>query len=441
MLFLFACTPWYLECPSSKVPGGMTFVEGWQVATPQSVPYVSRLNMSAQISFFPVDNGDMTLIEFESGNRLLIDVNIRADADDPDEDVPDVATMLRERLDTDDKGRLYVDAFLLSHPDEDHCRGLETHFHLGDPDDWKKSDDKILIREMWSSPIVFRRKDRAGSGLCKDAEAWWAEARRRVKKHKNGAGDNDGDRILILGEDVDGKTDGLEEILISVDEEFNNISGELDSSMMARLLGPLPKQDSEYDEKALEKNRSSVIVRFQIEADANEDACRYLTGGDAEVAIWERIWDKHQEQVGWIDYDILQTPHHCSWHCLSHDSWSEADNPAVSDDARSALSQTRDGAYLVASSKPIKDDDSDPPCIGAKREYESIASDADGEFICVMEEIDKDDPEPIVFEIDENGPDRAGPTNKSGPIGPSNFTKSGGDPDKPVQRDKGRRYA
>jgi Cft2 family RNA processing exonuclease len=77
----------------------------------------------------------MTLIEFESGRKILIDVNIRTAADDQDDGTPDVAKMLRERLSKDAQGRQYVDAFLLSHPDQDHCAGLKNHFHLGLPAD------------------------------------------------------------------------------------------------------------------------------------------------------------------------------------------------------------------------------------------------------------------------------------------------------------------
>ena len=80
--------------------------------------------MTAQISLFPVGNGDMTLVPTEGGNRILIDMNIRSAADDPDDDTPDVTAKLRDRLVGDAAERLYVDALLLSHPDEDHCRGL-----------------------------------------------------------------------------------------------------------------------------------------------------------------------------------------------------------------------------------------------------------------------------------------------------------------------------
>ena len=76
--------------------------------------------MVAKILFFPVGNGDMTLIVFESSRKLLIDMKIRAAADDPDDDTPDVAE-LRGLLTRDAEGRLYIDALLINHPDQDHC--------------------------------------------------------------------------------------------------------------------------------------------------------------------------------------------------------------------------------------------------------------------------------------------------------------------------------
>lgn len=60
-----------------------------------------QMNMVAKLVFFPVGNGDMTLLELESGRKILIDINIRAAADDPDDDTPDVATALRDRLTRD----------------------------------------------------------------------------------------------------------------------------------------------------------------------------------------------------------------------------------------------------------------------------------------------------------------------------------------------------
>ena len=358
--------------------------------------------MTATLSFFPVGNGDMTLLETESGRKILIDLNIRAEAGDPDNDTPDVARALRKRLERDGYGRLYVDSLLVSHPDQDHCAGLRKHFHLGPPSEWSSRADKIFIREVWSSPMVFRRASRKHV-LCDDAKAFNAEARRRVRRFRDTGGFvGDGDRILILGEDEDGKTDDLGRILIRVDQQFFHINGQNDWSMTARLLGPFPKNDD--DEETLSKNNSSTILQFSLMGGDIPDKCRFLTGGDAEVAIWEKLWEHHWWRPENLTYDILQIPHHCSWHSLSYDSWSELGEDAeVCEDALKALSQARPGATAVASSDPIKDDDNDPPCIRAKREYLLIANSVNGSFKCVGEHPSEASPKVLEIEIGSHG--------------------------------------
>ena len=360
--------------------------------------------MASSLHFFPVGNGDMTLIVLESGRRILVDVNIRGAADDPDDDTPDVAEKLRDLLPRDSEGRLYIDAFLVSHPDQDHCGGLRNHFHLGTPSSWSKKEDKVFIREVWSSPLVFRRASREHK-LCDDAKAFNEEARRRVALYREKAGDvSDGDRILILGEDEDGKTDDLGAILICIDKTFSRINGVRDTTFVARLLGPLPKGD-EDEEAALSKNESSTIIQFSLTGGGEADKCRFLTGGDAEVGIWERLAERHKEDLDSLSYDVLLTPHHCSWHSLSWDSWSEKGEKAeVSKAARTALSQTRRGALLIASSNPVKDDDVDPPCIRAKREYDEIADACGGRFRCVGEHPTEKSPDVLEVEISRNGP-------------------------------------
>lgn len=368
--------------------------------------------MPTTLTFFPVDNGDMTLIKFgdAAATTLLIDVNIRLDADDPNKDTRDVAKDLRDRLKKDENGRPYVDAFLLSHPDEDHCRGLARHFHLGPlptyPDDKKDyKDKKIVIREIWSSPIVFRRASKSHT-LCDDAKAFNTEARRRVllNREKNFAV-TAGDRIQIMGEDIGDKTDGLDPILCKVDQSFNKINGSTSQYFSAHLLAPIDASDDEELEACLVKNQSSVILNITLAADAQTpDGAKFLTGGDAEVFIWNRQWQRHKNEAEVLQYDILQAPHHCSWHSLSEDSWSKLREKVKLDaDARKALSQTRSGAIIVASCKPIADDDSDPPCIRAKREYQSIVDTAKGQFYCTGEYPKAGAVEPLVFTVTAQG--------------------------------------
>ncbi|MCA3513048.1 MAG: metallohydrolase, partial [Rhodobacter sp.] len=329
-----------------------------------------------------------------------IDINIRAAADDPDDDTPDVGRQLKDRLPRDDQGRPYVDAFLLTHPDKDHCSGLQLHFHLGPIEEWSSKTDKIVIREMWSSPIVFRRASK-NYVLCADANAWAVEARRRVRKFRSDGYLLDGDRILVLGEDIDGKTDDLTPILIAVDSTFARICGVTDGTFSALLLAPLPPAD-DAEEDVLSKNNSSVIIQLTLASGNEKFAAKYLFGGDAEVAIWERLWEKHKGQPSNLDYDVMVAPHHCSWHSLSWDSWSEKREDAkISVAAHNALSQAKVGAWILASSNSIKDDDNDPPCIRAKREYESILKPKSGTFRCLGDGADTD---PLEFDVSWAGP-------------------------------------
>lgn len=358
--------------------------------------------MASKINLFPVGNGDMTLVRTETGRNILNDLNIRDAADDPNDDTPDVADELKKRLNRDAEGRRFLDALHISHPHKDHCAGLEKHFHLGPPGDWSKRDDKILIREIWSSPMVFRRASR-NIGLCEDAKAFNREARRRVQKFRDNRGIVvDGDRILILGEDENGKTDDLEQILVRVGGVITRICGEEDSSFSALLLAPFPIGDEEAKSS---QNQTSTILRISLAGDRVKDACRFLTGGDADVGIWERLWLRHLGQPDPLSYDVLLAPHHCSWRSLSHESWSDMREKAqVSENARNALSQAKQGAMIVVSSKPIKDDDDDPPCFRAKREYQTIANRVKGTFKCVGEHPSEKFPDVLEIVIGKYGP-------------------------------------
>ena len=173
---------------------------------------------------FRVANGDMTLVELESGRRILIDINIRAAADDPDDDTPDVAKQLRERLDRDDKGRLYVDAFLLdasrrgSHPRPQEAFPSRRPRRLVEDGRQDRDPRDVVLADRVPAGVERPR-------AVRDANAWATEARRRVKLFRDGHVIGDGNRIMILGEDVDGKTDDLGAILVKTDETFPTICG------------------------------------------------------------------------------------------------------------------------------------------------------------------------------------------------------------------------
>lgn len=363
--------------------------------------------MPSSLTIFPVDNGDMALIELSNKQNVLIDINIRAAADDPDDDkCYDVASDLKKRLPRDAEGRLYIDVFMLSHPDADHVTGLRNHFHLGKPEDFPKGNrDLILIREMWSSPIVFRRASTTHV-LCEDAKAWAKEARRRVAHYKTRRTAGHGDRIMIIGEDKGGKTDDIMPIVAKQNSLITTVNGDDSSGLEARVLAPMVVNDGDEELiKALEKNNSSIIMQFSIPADGFKDKCRFLSGGDADVAIWERLWNQHEKAgtTDWLSYDVMETPHHCSWRTLSYDRWSDlGEKVKVCQEARSALSQTRAGASIVASSRLILKEEPNPPHERAKREYLSMVGNDDARFVCTSEFFRKEG-RPVEFKIDWSG--------------------------------------
>lgn len=383
--------------------------------------------MTAKLSFFPVGNGDMTLMETSEGKKILIDTNIRSG-----DEYPDVLGQLREKLQRDAADRLFVDLFIWTHPDEDHCRGIEEHFHLGAPEEWSSEKDLIFIKGIWSSPIVFKRANsKENHTLCSDAVALNREVKRRVNLYKQSETQNEGNFVLVLGDDEDGKTDDIQNIVLQLDSRTSDINCEYDSTFTALLLGPSPISEHDEEEQNLGKNHSSAIINFELRCGSN--TALFLNGGDAEVVCWEtlirRLRDTGREDD--LAYDILQAPHHCSWHTLSHDSLKDLGHDAkTSDEAMEALGKAQQGAHIISSSNEIKDDDNNPPAYRAKEEYLSILGEKQGFFYCVADHKKQGKNVPLVIEISSSGSPRLIPaTGLAASINAheSNVNKKGGD--------------
>ena len=355
--------------------------------------------MSAKITYFPVGNGDMTLIQTDSGKSILIDCNIRTG-----DEHPDVITMLRKRLPKDSEGRTFLHLFVWSHPDQDHCGGIREHFHLGKSQDYDEEKDLIFINEIWSSPMVYRRASKNFT-LTKDAKALKKEVKRRIERFKDVESMKDGEYVQIVCEDEDGKTDDVIDIVLDLDSTTSCINGEIDSTIAARILGPSPKPDLDEDEDKYSKNKSSVIINYSLDADGVKSKARFLSGGDAEVVCWEALIKRMEDDgtVSNLDYNILQAPHHCSWHVMSHESQSKAKEEGTiakpSGKALKALGQALSNAIIVSSSNTIENDDNDPPSYAAKEEYEKIVDDVEGIFKCVADNVKDGEQRPLEIEI------------------------------------------
>lgn len=366
------------------------------------------------ITFFPVGNGGMTLIRLNdlSKTTILIDINIR-DTSSSEDDICDVAQELNDRLPKDSKKRPYVDAFILTHHDNDHILGLKEHFHLGSLADYKEPEGdeiaKIVIRELWSTPRFWKQAS-ANYSLSDDAKDFNKEMKRRVKLFEdNKYIQPEGERAIIVGRDPDGKTDGLDSIIREIGAAFLKINERnIGTKFEGFILGPVEQQNGEEDEDFENKNRQSIILQIKIK-EAQYDH-KLLMAGDAECLVWETLWGRYKDSDR-LEYDLLLNPHHCSWHSLSYDSQSDDEDPQVCEASKKALNQTKAGARIIAQCKPIKDDNDDPPSKAAKDEYLTIVT--EDCFYCTDEYPTEKKPEPIEFNLTGDGPQKKGVKEKS----------------------------
>ena len=108
------------------------------------------------IKFYPVDNGDTTLIRLTNNTTMIFDCKIRSEEKNSDGyTIFNVKNDLLEVL-LKRNGIPFVDMFGLTHPDLDHCKGYETNFYCGNPDKYD-DDDKPSIAIIYS---VKNKKDK-----------------------------------------------------------------------------------------------------------------------------------------------------------------------------------------------------------------------------------------------------------------------------------------
>ena len=84
------------------------------------------------IKYYPVDNGDMSLITLSDDTTILIDCKINPSSKEDNNEKYDVKADLLRSVKYKNKIP-FVDVFILTHPDKDHCCGFENNFYTGDP--------------------------------------------------------------------------------------------------------------------------------------------------------------------------------------------------------------------------------------------------------------------------------------------------------------------
>lgn len=349
------------------------------------------------ITFFPVGNGDCTLIRLADNTNILIDCNLTLDAESENSDVYDVRHHLLELLPRDD-GVPYLDTFILTHPDEDHCRGFDRVFHRGKPENCTGSGEKPKIRvdELWFSPRVFKEYTK---GLSNDARQFKNEVQRRKRLHQSldSTSNNPGNRLRIVGYSDAEEVEGLDHLVIGPGLSTRMVNGSWRNEFELFVHGPFKWETDEGEHR----NDTSIILHMTFGLSFEPQACLLLQGGDAEHRVWAKVLERTREarNTDRLEFDLFLAPHHCSWTFFNDTS--QKDNPIPVDTSLELLDNGRDGALVVASSLPIEDNDKNPPHFEAAKQYKRKVGST--KFMSTAARKHKTKPAPTKFEVTRTG--------------------------------------
>ena len=319
--------------------------------------------MKHSIKFYPVGNGDCDLITIGGANKkMMFDCNFRQKAEEDNEEMYDVLDdLLTNELTTKKCGLPLLDAFLLTHPDQDHCRSFVDKFFLGDPDavpQSAKDDKKILIGELWYSPRVF---EELSGELNADAKAFKKEAKRRMDLYKSNSNkaDKDGNRIRIIGWTDNPDLKGLEDRIITPGNTISEVNGTSCRHFEMFIHAPF-KDDIEGEDR----NMTSIVSQLRFKSNKNnEDIARVFLGGDTEWHVIQEIMNKTSND-DYLKWDLMEAPHHCSYKFFADDREDDPNQASLD-----FLDKSEDGAFVVSSSKIVKKNSDNPPCQKAKNRY------------------------------------------------------------------------
>lgn len=355
------------------------------------------------IKFYPVANGDTTFVKLSDNTTILIDCKIRANSEDENGNIIfDVHEDLIKEV-SKKSSNPYLDLFILSHPDQDHCLGFDTKFYKGDPSKYAESNreaNEILINEMWVTSTLFTDAN------CPDAEVFKKEAERRRKLSYDDSSEKnrDGNRIRMIGYHDNDRYNNVPNSIPGETLTLEDITGSQETFFEIFVHGPFKKSliDAQAEK---DKNAASIIVqlRFKASSDSASWNAYFLTGGDADHYRWKEVLGKSEKYANEdkLKWNLFQTPHHCSWTYFNDVPYATEGNQKPKDTSLKILEYARTGAFIVASSRKIIDEKPNPPHYAAQKEYlKKVAKD---HFINTNTNVSEKKPQPITFEIDAKG--------------------------------------
>ncbi len=336
------------------------------------------------VIYWPVGSGDSSTIIVDENTIIQVDINKRADSEEENTLYTNIVEKLRTSLRKKD-AKPYLDVFVLTHPDQDHCKGFEELLK------------NVTIGELWFTPRVFKEFK---TDLCDDAKAFHTEAERRIKKIIQENGNvTSGNRVKLFGYDeIIGKGGDYEgfpkELLIIPGTSFNSVDGVYRTEVDFFAHSPFK------DDMDGERNHTSLSFQTVLKK-ANKEL-KLLHFGDLAHLQLKKIFEKtsDSDNLGW---HVLLAPHHCSKSAMYHSEDADSEETLQADFITGITSTKEKVAYIVSSSEiiPADNDKGDnPPHAKAKNRYVEVVNE---NFFCTHEHPDEKNPEPIIFRLNDDG--------------------------------------
>lgn len=374
-----------------------------------------------RIKYYPVENGDTSLITLSDETKILIDINITNDSTNEDEE--ERYDVLRDLLDNELKKsnkKPFVDVFILTHPDNDHCRGYEKYFFQGNPNDYSDKDKEaelIIINELWYTPRVFEVYT---NELNSDAKIFKKEAKRRMDLYKEDPeiANTDGNRIRIIGYADNKDLKGLEDRIVVPGNLINEFNENYKDDFSMFIHAPF-KDTIDGDDA----NETSIVFQAKFDVDNEKNACLAFWGGEATWRIWEQILEKSDDED--LNWDLFFAPHHCSW-TFFNDNTEEGKKEPNQSSIDILKKKIGKNPKVIVSSKEIKRNDDNPPSYKAKNQY--IKEVSEENFWVTSTHSNTTPPEPIEFEIKSKGPQEKSNNKSSNALKSSLITQAASQP-------------
>ncbi|PSU01003.1 ComEC/Rec2 family competence protein [Photobacterium iliopiscarium] len=358
----------------------------------------------ATIKFYPVGNGDTSLITLQNNKHILMDYRQHSSATDSTKPHFDIATDIKSIL--ADAKKDSIDVLAFTHADLDHIEGSTEFFYLEHANKYQDSG-RIKIDQLWV-PAAMLLESLPKDELSSEFAIWRAESKHRFKNKKGIRVFSQPEELVKLVEKWDMKIDDFSDLIVDAGTIVDTFS--LANDNVEFFVHSPFMTHCEESGKDIKKVRNEASLVFNIRFNENGELFNFLAVGDSTWEVMEEIvsitqYYQNEDRLRW---DLLNIPHHSSYLALSDDKGQKETKPK--EKIEELLLMGNKDAYMICSSNAFETVESDalnsiqPPHLQAKRCYEHYLRDVNGRSLIVtMENESKIKPAPVVIEFSSSG--------------------------------------